>query len=372
MKNRYRLIQRGSRGGAFYCVDTLTGKRTSLGDVDRDAAEQIALARNQALRQSALNLQIARAYLAGSDSGVATRTWGMALECLIATKRGVTQERWRRAARERALGPLLPRIIMETRAEELLAVLRHGGVSTNAHLRKLHNFCLGMTWLPWPLVPKPLWPPIQHRERRAVTADEHRRILERERVPERRAFYELCWHLGGSQSDVARLDARDVDWKRGVVSFFRAKTGTPQIVRMGGGLAAVLRSLPAEGPLFPALAAKNERQRAALFQAICRRLKITGISLHSYRYAWAERAKAAGYPERFAQEALGHNSKAVHRAYARHAEVLLPPLEEYEARAKVVVAFPLPAAAAPLPEGARGTDAPTAGLPVAQEAPRSR
>ena len=46
--------------------------------------------------------------------------------------------------------------------------------------------------------------------------------------------------------------------------------------------------------------------------------------------AWAERAKVAGYPERFAQLALGHNSKAVHRAYAKKAQVTLPPLEEYE------------------------------------------
>jgi integrase len=61
-------------------------------------------------------------------------------------------------------------------------------------------------------------------------------------------------------------------------------------------------------------------------------LKIKGISLHSYRYAWAERAKKAGYPERFAQEALGHNSKAVHRAYARKAKVELPPLSDYEKR----------------------------------------
>jgi hypothetical protein len=28
--------------------------------------------------------------------------------------------------------------------------------------------------------------------------------------------------------------------------------------------------------------------------------------------------------------ALGHNSKAVHRAYAKNAKVTLPPLEEYE------------------------------------------
>ena len=54
--------------------------------------------------------------------------------------------------------------------------------------------------------------------------------------------------------------------------------------------------------------------------------------MHSYRYAWAERAKKAGYPERFAQEALGHNSKAVHRAYARKAKVELPSLGEYEKR----------------------------------------
>jgi hypothetical protein len=47
-------------------------------------------------------------------------------------------------------------------------------------------------------------------------------------------------------------------------------------------------------------------------------------------YAWAERAKQCGYPERFAQEALGHNSKAVHRAHARKAQVMLSLLKNYE------------------------------------------
>ena len=46
----------------------------------------------------------------------------------------------------------------------------------------------------------------------------------------------------------------------------------------------------------------------------------------------AERAKTVGYPERFAQEALGHNSKAVHRAYAKRALMKLPSLEDYERR----------------------------------------
>ena len=41
-------------------------------------------------------------------------------------------------------------------------------------------------------------------------------------------------------------------------------------------------------------------------------------------------AKVCGYPERFAQEALGHNSKAVHRAYAKRALMKLPSLDDYE------------------------------------------
>ena len=67
----------------------------------------------------------------------------------------------------------------------------------------------------------------------------------------------------------------------------------------------------------------------------------------AYLSARAERAKIAGYPERFAQEALGHNNKAVHRAYARKAKVELPSLGEYERqRAKfTVVSKPIEASA---------------------------
>jgi hypothetical protein len=39
-------------------------------------------------------------------------------------------------------------------------------------------------------------------------------------------------------------------------------------------------------------------------------------------------AKQAGMPERFAQAALGHSSKAVHRAYAKGAIMEIPCLED--------------------------------------------
>jgi integrase len=83
---------------------------------------------------------------------------------------------------------------------------------------------------------------------------------------------------------------------------------------------------------------QTANDRAAEFYRRCKLLKLSGISLHSYRYAWAERAKSAGYPERFAQEALGHSSRAVHQAYARKAVVLVPPLEHYEKQAHILPA----------------------------------
>jgi hypothetical protein len=36
------------------------------------------------------------------------------------------------------------------------------------------------------------------------------------------------------------------------------------------------------------------------------------------------------YPERFAQQALGHNSKAVHHAYSKQAEVSVPSLDDWQ------------------------------------------
>ena len=40
----------------------------------------------------------------------------------------------------------------------------------------------------------------------------------------RRAYYELAWHLGASQSDLASLQAEDDDWENRIISFERMKT----------------------------------------------------------------------------------------------------------------------------------------------------
>ena len=338
MKTRFRLTCRGIRGGMFYCVDKTTGKRASLQTTNPDEARQIVEAKNQAERQPVLNLQIAKAYLAGTDNGIATRTWQQALESLTSTKQGANQHRWRTVARDKAFAPLLARVIIETPGELLLKVMQTGTVSTNVFLRRLHNFCADMNWLPWPLIPKRQWPAVKFKEKRAITLAEHQQIIAAEVNPERKALYQLCWHLGASQGDIANLKGEDVDWTANTVSFTRKKTGVPVIVHLGEAALNVFKDLPAEGRLFPYLSGVRAGDRATEFGQRCRRLGIAGVTLHSYRYAWAERAKVAGYPERFAQEALGHNSNAVHRAYAKRALMKIPSLEEYEqqAVAKVV------------------------------------
>ena len=178
MKRRYILYRR-KRGGMFYIEDTETRKQESTGTRNRAEATSLLNARNESIRQPHLNLQIAKAYLAGTDSGVATRTWQQALDTIIETKSGSTQDRWRQAAKQAALDLIRHRVILETQGEHLLACLKAGTVSTNVHLRKLHNFCLSMNWLPWPIIPKRLWPEVRFKERRAITSEEHQLIIGR-------------------------------------------------------------------------------------------------------------------------------------------------------------------------------------------------
>jgi integrase len=67
----------------------------------------------------------------------------------------------------------------------------------------------------------------------AITWEEHQKIIAAEVNPERKAFYQLCWHLGGSQGDIANLDGEDVGWTNNTVSFMRQKTCVPVIVHLG-------------------------------------------------------------------------------------------------------------------------------------------
>jgi len=330
MKERYRVIQRSDRGGGCYCVDSQTGERTSLGTKDRQEAKRLVQHKNESLKNPHVNRKIGMAYLAAVDPTLVTRTWSDVMADIILDKTGPTLHRWKTAIKDPAFNLIRPKVVVTTLPDDFLAVLRAGTVSTNVYLRRLQNHCLDLGWLPVHILPKKKFPKIEHKVKRAITWDEHCRIIAREGNPERRDFYELCWYFGGSQSDVAGLHAEDLDYERRCFAYDRLKTGNMGGMRIGDKAWEVILRRPRSGPLFPYLITVREADRATEFRQRCAGLGIKGVTLHSYRYAWAERSADNGYPERYAQRVLGQNSKMVHRAYAKKAQGQLPSLEDYE------------------------------------------
>lgn len=328
MKQRYRAFLRP--WGVYYCEDLQTGKQETLKTRDKAEAYRLVAAKNETADAPAFSLQLARVYWKAGDPAAASRTWQCVMDEILKLKNGNTRQRWVTAIKDKAFDSLRNLVVMETRPEHFLRTLENGTVCTNIFLRRMQNFALDMSWLPWPVLPKKGWPKIQFKDKRGITRAEHEKILTGEQNSEWRAFYNLLWNLGGSQSDVANLRAEDVDWEMKVISFSRMKTGSVVQLHFGEGLGSILNDLPGEGLLLPRIAGMKESDRAKAFTRRCNLVGVSGVSLHSYRYAWAERAKTCGYPERFAMENLGHGSNAITRAYAKKAKVLLPSLEEYE------------------------------------------
>ncbi len=335
MKQAFGLVRRP--WGVFYLKNKITGQQTSLKTSDKHEAQRILQAHNESEVQPHFNLSLARVYLNGADPKLATRTWQDVMQDIVAKKKDETRRRWDVAIKDANFDCIRNLSVCETRPEHFDKALADGKVSTNVYLRRIHNHALGMEWLLKSVIPRLQWPKPVFKQKRAITAEEHAAIVGRELNAERRDFYELLWHTGASQSDAACLLAEDVDWNTRTISYSRKKLKgragigiKPALIRFGKGVEAILRRRPATGSLFPYLCTVRAGDRATVFHQRCVGLKIKGVSLHSYRYAWAERALKCGYPERFAQQALGHNSKAVHNAYAKHAEVTVPSLDDWE------------------------------------------
>jgi integrase len=345
MQERYRMFCRA--GGNFYTRDKITGQSESLGTNDRTIARQLLAARNQAVAQPQLNRTMARAYLSAKSPDLLTRTWTEVMEHYSIT--GVESTRHRKIVAFRSRPFLLLRNIplMDTEAGHLLAVLEHerAGNSTHHYLRRLHNYALHLGWLLMPVMAEVAWPEVRKKKFTAITEQEHRRIVEREPMTERKHYYEMLWETGGSQGDIASMNWSQIDLQTETIQFSRRKlagkeSGGQSLLRIGPSLRRLLNQLPQEGYLFPKMNAWASENRSSEFHRRCKMLGIVGRSLHSYRYAWAQRARVAGMPEREAMNHLGHESRAIHAAYAGGAQVAVLPLEFYEAqKLKNVVQF---------------------------------
>ena len=330
MKTKYTLFR---RGGVYYSQDSATGKQTSLRTKDETEARSLLNARNEAQRQPVLNLHLARAYLTASDPAFVERDWQTVMNQLQARGRESSRERFATAFKSPALNGLRHKKLLETTADDFFAVFKCAKPSTICFLKRLHHLALSAGWLALPIVAPNLWPKYKPKDRRGITLDEHQTLLAREQKAEWKLFLELLWETGAAQADAANFKAEDVDWQTRTISYFRKKTGTLAQFTISQKLETVLNHLPTTGVLFPNLSTHPANHRANVFRYHCRRAGVSGVTLHCYRYAWAERAKTVGMPERFAQAALGHGSKAIHRAYAKKALIIVPSLDDYERKA---------------------------------------
>src|SRR5208283_5115351 len=150
-------------------------------------------------------------------------TWQDVMENILTKKTDETLRRWNVAIRDRNFDCIRNLRVAETRPEHFDRALADGKVSTNVYLRRIHNHALGMEWLLKSVIPRLQWPRPVFKPKRAITAEEHAAIVEREQNAERRDFYELLWHTGALQTDAACLLAEDVDWNSRTISYSRAK-----------------------------------------------------------------------------------------------------------------------------------------------------
>ena len=322
------LIERPS--GIFYAENSHK-ERVSLRTRNRGVAEDILRGHKASVEKPNFAYKVALAYLGETDPEAPSRTWLDVIEAYIKrSAAGPTRNRLETAKKDKALQKILKLNLLQDRPRQaglFFEALNAGGISTNVFLRRFHNFALDMGYLAVPIIPRRQWPKVRYATKKAVTEEQYRQIIGREQNPEKLAFYQLLWHLGGSQTDIAILTAEAIDWTNRTVNFPRKKNQQTCAQRFGDECAAVLEKLPKQGLLLPSIARLGEGDRASYFTLRCRTLGIQGVSLHSLRYSWAERAAAVGMPERFAMMALGHKSRAIHQAYSKNLATTIDSLE---------------------------------------------
>lgn len=329
VSGRYSLIHRTH--GVFYAHHKITGLRHSLRTRDKRRAVELLNALNADDEDRQHCEEMALAYQRKAGRTVSKKTWGEAMdECSsVAGKTESTRLRHRVAYKSKDFKPLLSLPINKTHPDDFRNILKCGKSSVAKYLRKVQGFALSQGWLTVPLVPSNQMRVLRQKEPRAITEAEYGRILAAEHNPEKKAFYRMLWGIGAAQIDCANLRAENFDRKTKVITYRRRKTGCICRLGLSDSLVALLETLPHTGFLFPTLQKLSSSTRGCEFRRRCRSkgVQAKGITLHSFRYSWAERAARAGYTIREAQAALGHRSEVVAMAYAKNAEIVCPALQ---------------------------------------------
>ena len=207
MKDRYRLFLR--RKSVYYAFDNTTKTFQSLKTKDKAEAKRLLMALNEAGQQPAMNLGLARVYLKHSDPMVSQRTWQHVLDEIIKLKSGADPIPLADRRQGQGVRPH-PRTACSSRRRPSTSsqCSRRGTVSTNvlpaqdAQLRPRHELASR------PVIPRRQWPAIHFKRNAPSPSRSTRGFSPPKQNPEWRAFYQLCWHLGGSQRRHRRAQRR--------------------------------------------------------------------------------------------------------------------------------------------------------------------
>ena len=357
-ETQWKLFQ---KRGNWYARE-VGGKRRmrSLETKEKEVAKinlQTHLGQEVLPENSRKHLELGRAHLNLVDPQLSKRTWGELMTHWVNGEQlaASTVER-RERCMDKGVFPLLKdRLLCDLSVEPLISQhLPAMGTFAKKSLRHLQNHAIALGWILHPIV-KPIHTkmnPKNKRVTRAITSEEHEAILERldegannvwpmtvlKHGQERIDYYTCLFLTGAAQTDGANLKASNIDWKKKELVFHRQKTKERCSIAISGRLEKLLKSLPDRGRLFPNIAKMDQNKRAGDF----RRIRIAcdiedGVSLHSYRYHMAEFCAIKGMPIRFAQMILGHASKTVALAYAKHCPMAAPNPETWGAAPQVDV-----------------------------------
>lgn len=312
--------------GVYSSHDKMTGARRSLRTRDYAKAAELVNALNQEYADKQHAEALAHIFLEKAGRTLCKMTWAEAMEACWSREglRENTVNGLKRVFGGKCFAALRPMLICETYAEHFREVLKNGAPSTSKFLRTLQCFAIEQGWLHAPLLPNKVLRMKKQKDTKAITWEEHQRIVASEKRPEWKRYYTMCWLVGGGNTDMANLRVENFNKEIGVLTYIRKKTGNVCRLRFNGNIARLLELLPESGWLFPTIRLLHQKQRSSEFWRRVRTKKVNAphISLHGYRVSMAERLAKAGISLREAQNMLGHRSEAVAISYAKNAEII--------------------------------------------------
>jgi integrase len=156
----------------------------------------------------------------------------------------------------------------------------------------------------------------QRGRRRWLSIDEERRLL-CVAASHLRPLIAFAVDTGGRRSELLRLDWRDVDLEKRLVTFIETKNGEDRSIRLTDRAGKVLADLGAKasGPVFTYQGRAISSVKSAFGRAR-RKAKIDDLRFHDLRHTFASRLAQQGVPLYEVMNLTGHKSLEMVQRYA--------------------------------------------------------